>query len=356
MKFSLSIPALVAEARAQVRFKRQQIPAPLDLIVEIGIFMLVFWVCSTIFQTAASFVTMFPVLLSSESFKSVLTSAAQEGSVGISTQDFNIIINQLMDMPLTTVAGLFATVGTIAGVIIYVRFIERRKLATMGFRRGHIAREYLMGLLVGTVMFSTAVGIAVISGSLVYGGLAGASVGLIVLFFMGYLVQGLSEEVLSRGYLLVTLARRQHLAIAVFVSACFFGAMHLGNNAVSTLAIANIILFGIFEAIYLLKRGNIWGVAAIHSAWNFIQGNVFGISVSGMPLQPSVFLFEPSGGANLFNGGAFGLEASLPATIVLIAGIVIALLLKNADPPPTTLAAPTGQTPIILLPGAKPLT
>lgn len=355
MKFSLSIPAMVTEAKAQVRYKRQNIPAPLDLIIEIAIFVLVFLICNVVLESIADMIFLIPALFMNSSFTAALSTAIQSGPSGLNGGVSSEIINQVMASPQASIAALFATVGAIVGAIIYVRFVEGRKIRTMGIRRGHILREYLVGLIIGAVMFGAATGIAVASGGLIYGGLAGASVGMLLFFFVGFMVQGASEEVLCRGYLLTTLARRQHLAVAVLVSSCLFGAMHLLNENVAALGIVNIILFGGFEAIYLLKRGNIWGVAAIHTAWNFTQGNVFGISVSGMATQPSILQFTPATGSALMSGGAFGLEGSLSASIVLIIAIICALLLKNADPPLRALPAPNGLGKVMILPGAKPL-
>ena len=352
MRFNLPIPTMIAEAKAQIRFKRAGIPAPVDLIIETLIFILVFFVCSLILEGIAYFVFLIPVMLTNESFLDELLTSTQAGQGTFNLETANEISSQIMATPEASIAILLATIGGIAGAFIYCRFIERRKLATMGFRRRRFFREYLLGLLVGSVMFGVAVLIAVAAGSMSYNGLAGASALIIVLFFVGYMVQGMSEEVIFRGYFLNTLARRQHMAIAVFVSSCLFGAAHLLNQNVAALGIINIILFGCFMAVYMLKRGSIWGAAAIHSAWNFTQGNIFGISVSGTAQQPSIFLFESTTDGVLINGGAFGLEAGLAASIVLIIAIVIVLLLKCSDPAPRTLAGSDGNSQAVFVPGA----
>jgi hypothetical protein len=159
------------------------------------------------------------------------------------------------------------------------------------------------------------------------------------------MIQGMNEELLCRGYFMVSLARRQHLAVAVVISSVAFGLLHLPNANVSWLAVLNIVLFGCLMGFYILKRGNIWGAGAIHTAWNFAQGNVFGISVSGMAPMPSVFSFAPTGSGDLIGGGAFGIEGGLAATIVLLVGTVLVLFLKNARAaePSTTASGQSGQ-------------
>ena len=43
-------------------------------------------------------------------------------------------------------------------------------------------------------------------------------------------------------------------------------------------------------ALYMLKTDNIWGVAALHGAWNFAQGNLVGVAVSGQDLAVAIAL------------------------------------------------------------------
>lgn len=75
------------------------------------------------------------------------------------------------------------------------------------------------------------------------------------------------------------------------------------------------------------------GAAAIHSAWNFVQGNVFGVSVSGTGSAPSLLGTVLSDAGTIWNGGAFGLEGGLCVTVVTLLAIaaVIFLLPTNKD-------------------------
>ncbi|MCL1847997.1 MAG: CPBP family intramembrane metalloprotease [Coriobacteriia bacterium] len=350
MKFSLPIPTLVAEASSQVRFRRARIPAPVDLIIEILIFVAVFIIAGLILENLAYTVITMPLLFANESYQDLV----QSGGIA-DFQAAAAVSSQVTSTPLGSAFMLFATIGCIIGVIIYCRFIERRKFRTMGFRRGHILREYFVGLLVGLVLFSAAVLVAMVTGTMHYAGLAGSSATLVLLFLLGFMIQGMSEELLCRGYFMVSLARRQHVAVAIIVSSCFFGLLHIFNSNITLLAIVNIALFGVFMGIYMLKRGNIWGVGAIHTAWNFTQGNIFGISVSGMERQPSIFIFEPNTTGELISGGAFGIEGGLAATLVLVVAVVIGLLMKCKDPAPLVFAGNDGSSQVVVLPGAQQL-
>ena len=139
------------------------------------------------------------------------------------------------------------------------------------------------------------------------------------------MIQGMAEEVLCRSYFLVSIGRRYPMWVAVLLNALFFAALHLANNGISVLAFVNLTLFGIFASVYFIKRGNIWGIGAIHSIWNFVQGNFYGIRVSGIETSCTVFDSVSVDGRAWMNGGAFGLEGGLAVTIVLVAATLLML-------------------------------
>jgi membrane protease YdiL (CAAX protease family) len=58
---------------------------------------------------------------------------------------------------------------------------------------------------------------------------------------------------------------------------------------------------------YMLTR-NLWMAIGLHAAWNFTQGAIFGIPVSGNPAQGLVT--SELAGPAILSGGGFGLEAS----------------------------------------------
>lgn len=56
----------------------------------------------------------------------------------------------------------------------------------------------------------------------------------------------------------------------------------------------------------------------LHVGWNFAQGNVFGIPVSGHAKDVSLWAFGPAPDTSAFlTGGEYGVEVSLYATIVI---------------------------------------
>lgn len=239
-------------------------------------------------------------------------------------------------MDVLMVVQLFATAMMILVTILFCKLIQKRKMTTLGYKKPGMWKEYGIGMLVGLGMMTVVVLIGMVTGSLSLQfnkeGMTGAGIGMLVLLFIGFLIQGMSEEVLCRGYFLVSLARKKgNVWMGIIVSSLAFGALHLSNSGIAPLAFVNLVLFGIFAGVYFIKRGNIWGIAAVHSLWNFAQGNIFGILVSGNDFGATVFTSTINEEMTLINGGAFGLEGGILTTIVLAVGTVIMMLTKQKD-------------------------
>ncbi len=247
----------------------------------------------------------------------------------------NAVLQLMNDMPQWfTPVTLIATAGVIIATLYYCTRMERRRLFTLGFVKRGAFGEYMAGFGIGFILFAVAYGIMLLSGQATFKGFnSQLSVPLLLLFFVGYLIQGASEEILFRGYYFVSCCcSKKNIALAIFLSSVLFSLFHGGNNGISMMAVLNLFLFGILAALYFLRRGSIWGVCALHSIWNFTQGNIFGCSVSGNEVVSSVFLTSYND-AGIFNGGAFGPEGGLGVTIVLFIGIVVLLFMKNKDVP-----------------------
>jgi hypothetical protein len=120
--------------------------------------------------------------------------------------------------------------------------------------------------------------------------------------------------------------------LGVLLSSLIFAALHLLNPNLSWVAVLNLVLVGIFLALWALWEGGIWGVCGFHISWNWAQGNLFGFEVSGQSVQGGILFNLMETGPGIITGDAFGPEAGLAVTAVLIIGIIITvtLLRKNA--------------------------
>ena len=212
--------------------------------------------------------------------------------------------------------------------VLVAHFIQHR---TLGFKFKRAIFHYLRGCITGFGMIAAAVFVGVITKVFTFHGLSNwMNVRLILLFFGGYVIQGMAEEVLCRGFIMLSIVRKNKVWLAIAFSSLIFALMHISNTGFGLLPMINLFLFAVFEAIYLLETDNIWGISAIHTAWNFTQGCVFGLSVSGEELMPSVFRVSCNDAA-ILSGGQFGPEGGLVVTLILVCSLAMLLYKQKSQ-------------------------
>lgn len=293
----------------------------LELLVFVGVF-----VVATIAQ---SFVMM-PVQVVMLFRDAEYIEAAQSGNIEAITNASIAVSQRLMESDWYLIFALFSDIVPILIVFLFCRFVQKRKIRTLGFVKKDMLKEYGIGVLAGFLFFSACVLLSVLFGGIkIHGVSPEFSLGIFICYLLGYMIQGMAEEVLCRGYFLSSYARRYPVYAAVLANSLFFACLHLLNSGITLLAFINLTLFGIFASLYFIRRGNIWGIGAFHSIWNLAQGNFYGIQVSGTPLGNSLLTTEMVEGKTLWNGGSFGMEGSLICTIVYVVGIVFLLTRKN---------------------------
>ncbi|QYM74737.1 CPBP family intramembrane glutamic endopeptidase [Leucobacter luti] len=217
---------------------------------------------------------------------------------------------------------------TIGVLWLWVRAKEQRPFASLGFesRRGAL-RVALRGAGIGLAMLIVCLLVPLALGEvqLSWAAPSGAGATFIFLMLAAFLVQGSAEEILLRGFLTQAVARRWGLVAAVITQAVVFAAIHGANAGVGVLPVVNLLLFASFASFLSLADGSLWGICAMHGVWNWAQGNLFGVAVSGNAAADSLFTITSSGSTNeLISGGSFGLEGSLVTTAVYLIGVAIA--------------------------------
>lgn len=226
--------------------------------------------------------------------------------------------------------SLILTFITTILAIVYCKSIEKRSLYSMGFVKKKAISDYIIGAGMGVIMLGTSLLIAFLSGTVTYEGyVLGDGFWLLLIFLGGFIIQGMSEEVLVRGYFMISVAAKNSILLAVLSNSLLFALLHIFNNGIAVLPLINLALFGIFASIYTLKMNSIWGICALHTTWNFAQGNIFGIKVSGIDTQVSLFSFKLKETGTVINGGTFGLEGGIAVTLVLVLGIIILMTING---------------------------
>lgn len=238
--------------------------------------------------------------------------------------------------PGVTVAMAFV-VTTLAylAYALLVRWGERRAPSELSLR--FLLRDLVLGVLVGTLLFSTAFAVLWGSGAYVVARGDWNDVAHDIREAIG---TGLLEELLARAVIFRLLTRAFGQRWAFALSAAAFGASHLANaNASYFAAVAIAVEAGLLLAAFYALTGRIWMSVGAHAAWNFTQGAVFGARVSGMESSGSLLVSHPARGVSFWwSGGAFGPEASVPAITVGLAAFLGTLWLiertRHATNPP----------------------
>lgn len=286
--------------------------------------------------------TSWPVLISTL-FYVLLASLFIEGGLWIGSElvgPFSLVIGFLVEFfsPGNGTASiqeffyhyllyyeLFSFVIILFLFIFWVKVIEKNALSSLGFVKKNWLKYLGWGILISLLQMGVIALVYQVSGigSFELNELSLEPILFILGLFPFWLLQGGTEEVATRGWLLTRIAARTNLPLAIGISSSLFGILHLGNAGVTFLSVLNIILDGVLAALLFIYTDSIWLVVAQHGTWNYVQGNLLGFQVSGTGADASIFTFTMGSGPDWLTGGEFGAEGSIITTLVLLVSVVI---------------------------------
>lgn len=220
---------------------------------------------------------------------------------------------------------LFSFVIILFLFIFWVKVIEKNALSSLGFVKRNWLKYLGWGIMFSLVQMGVIALVYQVSGigSFELNELSLEPILFILGLFPFWLLQGGTEEVATRGWLLTRIAARTNLPLAIVISSSLFGILHLGNAGVTFLSVLNIILDGVLAGLLFIYTDSIWLVVAQHGTWNYVQGNLLGFQVSGTGADTSIFSFTMGSGPDWLTGGTFGAEGSIITTLVLLVSLVI---------------------------------
>lgn len=220
---------------------------------------------------------------------------------------------------------LFSFVIILFLFIFWVKVIEKNALSSLGFVKRNWLKYLGWGIMFSLVQMGVIALVYQVSGigSFELNELSLEPILFILGLFPFWLLQGGTEEVATRGWLLTRIAARTNLPLAIAISSSLFGFLHLGNSGVTFLSVLNIVLDGVLAGLLLIYTDSIWLVVAQHGTWNYLQGNLLGFQVSGTGADVSIFSFTMGSGPDWLTGGEFGAEGSIITTLVLLLSLVI---------------------------------
>jgi len=211
---------------------------------------------------------------------------------------------------------------------------ESRTVADYGLPwRRMFRREFWFGVLAGFAALSALVGAMSACGVFFFRGLAlhGSAIAKwAVIYFLVFILVGVSEEFRSRGYILSSLSELLGFWPAALATSLLFGIAHLGNRNETWTGAANAALFGLVMCFVLRRTGNLWLPIGLHTAFDWSETYFYGVADSGAT-APGHLLDTMTRGADWLSGGMVGPEGSVLCTLLLLTmWAVFAWRLKRA--------------------------
>ncbi len=142
------------------------------------------------------------------------------------------------------------------------------------------------------------------------------------------LLEGAREEFAFRGPAQRELTSAVGFPVAAIVLGGSFAIIHGGNPQVGASGMFGVLLAALALAGLARARGDLGMVCGAHAGWNIGTAVVWSVPISGFQLDSA--LFETSSSSELWTGGAFGIEGSLPGIVTFL---VLAFVSWSLPPP-----------------------
>ncbi|WP_197041860.1 CPBP family intramembrane glutamic endopeptidase [Sandarakinorhabdus oryzae] len=222
-------------------------------------------------------------------------------------------------------------------VLGWVRWVEKRSVASVGLRGDGRLKRFLTGLAIGVAMMGAVVTAIAVSGGYRVADLAPAfaspaALGWIALLLAGFTVQASVEELVFRGWLFSTVTRRWNTTAAFLLSSAAFTFVHFSPRT-PLLVLVMTFVFAMFACAWARRSNAIWGVMGWHVGWNWFGGTGFDVPITGLEsgLPALVVKLVPVGPAWLTGAGE-GPEGSVFALALLsVAGLRLLLPARSRE-------------------------
>ncbi len=242
----------------------------------------------------------------------------------------NMLVGDIFDAQTIRLITYYGYIIVVGVVLLYWKLIEKKPLAQMGLTKH--PGSYLIGAAAGITLVALSVTTIVLTGNIEYCGVPEhTDIPMLLLLVGGFVVQGAAEELLCRGLVLHSLMAKTSLGVAVSVSTLLFILPHLpslleGGVIYGVLGIVNLTLISTIFSLVTVIFGSIWAACGLHSFWNAVLYAILGLNLSGNDEAVTAIFDMRSVGKNIWNGGDYGIEASVITTAVLA---IAAVLLRH---------------------------
>ena len=221
-------------------------------------------------------------------------------------------------------------IAVVLGIIVIVRWIKAKTSAKQIFENlGFVPfklSELITGLFIGLVAISILFAILFFLESTKIVSIE-FHFSSFIRIFIQLLIFVLLEEIIFRSLFINGLKQFTDNKLYILLySALLFAIVHLANPGVSPLSVVSASLGGAMYAYAFLIMNRLWLPIGIHFSWNFIQGYLYGLPVSGLGMD-SLFRTDLIG-SDIITGGTYGPEGSITG---IFARFLVFLLLYSVD-------------------------
>lgn len=256
----------------------------------------------------------------------------------IALQVWHLVKMPHMEGHTLTPVLVFFQDGTSAAVLIVATVImvlaEKRSPGQLGFGMANFLPRMLLGLVMGFGALSAVVGILYLCHALVIDKIALTGTPAMVsagMWSIAFVLVGISEEMMFRGYLQQTLARGMNFRIAALILNALFVLAHKGNAGENPLGLIQVFVAGILLSWSIWRTGTMWWAIGFHAAWDWAQSFFYGVPDSGFT-STGTFLVAHPAGPEWLSGGSAGPEGSVVATgVLIVTGVLIAMFAPKQD-------------------------
>ncbi len=213
--------------------------------------------------------------------------------------------------------------GSALGATWLLARVEGRPFTTFGLGGSHRLRNGLVGVVAGFLALSSLMAALGLSGAARFGPVAlGGREALAwgAFWAVVFMMVGLAEETLMRGYLLHALSQGMGFWPAALATSLLFGAGHLRNEGEALMGLASAALIGLLNAYSLRWSGSLWWAIGLHASWDWGETFFYGVADSGKTVEHHLLSITPSGPGWL-SGGAVGPEGSV--LVLLVIGVLL---------------------------------
>ncbi len=238
---------------------------------------------------------------------------AKVAKSGVETPQFVLALEGALTLVVSLATGVMG-------------WMEKRTFATYGLPRNRaFGKLFWQGVVWGLAFVTIEILAIFVLGGFSFGTVAldgSALLKYAALWAIGFLLVGIFEEFLFRGYSQFTLGSGIGFWPAAFLLSAAFGALHLGNPGEGWVGAVSTFLYGMFGCFALWRTGNLWFMIGFHAAIDYAETFIYSTPESGLLAQGHL-LNSSFHGPRWLTGGTIGPEGSAMILVVFVFAFIL---------------------------------